>query len=157
MSMDQAQLFKRLHMLTMYELQDFMQLSMPIVDALRRFDLAASTRHIIGNIQFEDLWQADDDNGIFLIHLEFKLSPDALAANLDFNADMNSLQWHFVFPKPEDIEAELKPQTFGDYLDQLVRVDIEDINDIDIEQACTFLDLVFDFEPHQTPPPRLND
>jgi len=65
MSMDQAQLFKRLHMLTMYELQDFMRLSTPIVDALRRFDLAASTRHIIGNIQFEDLWQADDDNGIF--------------------------------------------------------------------------------------------
>jgi hypothetical protein len=155
--MDRAQLFKRLHTLTIHELKEFMQPSTPIRDSFRRFDLAAATRHIIGNIQFEDLWLADDGNGIFLVHIEFRLSPDALAANLEFNTDMNGLQWHFVFPKPEDIEAELKPQTFGDYLDQLVRVDIEDINDIDIDQACTFLELVFDFEPYKTPPPKLND
>ncbi len=157
MSLDQAQLFKRLHILTMHDLQDFMRPTTPINDALRILDVAATTRHIIANIQFEDFWQAEDEGGIFLSNLVIRLSPDALAANFDLNDGMNSLQWHFLFPNPNDIPIEIKPKTFGDYLSHLVRVDIEDINEIDIEQACAFLNCAFDFESQQTPPPRMTD
>ena len=105
-------------------------------------------------MQLEDVWQEKhSESGKFELHLDFKLSPDALASNIGLNSDMNTLEWHFVLPKLEDITKESVPVDFTSYLAQMLRVDIMDIEQIDIEQACAFLEGAFDFTPFKNLPP----
>jgi hypothetical protein len=152
--MEQAQLFKRLFDMTMFELKSFIKPSESIASSLYKLDMAGRIRHIIGTVQLEDVWQEKhSESGKFELHLDFKLSPDALASNIGLNSDMNTLEWHFVLPKLEDITKESVPVDFANYLDQMLRVDIMGIDQIDIEQACAFLECAFDFMPFRNSPP----
>ena len=71
--------------------------------------------------------------------------------------DMNTLEWHLVLPKIEDITEESVPEDFDSYLGHMLRVDIMDIEQIDIDQACAFLESAFDFMPFKNLPPSLDD
>ncbi len=156
--MDQAQLFKRLYHMTMFELKSFINPSESISMSLYELNLAGRIRHIIGTVQLEDVWQElNSESNKFELHLNFKLSPDALASNIGLNSDMNTLEWHLVLPKIEDIAKETAPEDFYSYLDHMLRVDIMDIEQIDIDQACAFLECAFDFMPLKNPPPSLDD
>ncbi len=156
--MEQAQLFKRLYDMTMFELKSFIKPSESIAKSLYKLDIAGRVRHIIGTVQLEDVWQElNSESNKFELHLDFKLSPDALAANIGLNSDMNTLEWHFVLPKIEDIAKESTPEDFDSYLGHMLRVDIMDIEQIDIDQACAFLESAFDFMPFKNLPPCLDD
>jgi hypothetical protein len=152
--MEQAQLFKRLFDMTMFELKSFIKPSEAIASSLYKLDMAGRVRHIIGTVQLEDVWQEKhSESGKFELHLDFKLSPDALSSHVGLNPDMNTLEWQFVLPKIEDIPQESVPKDFESYLEQMLRVDIMDIDQIDIEQACAFLECAFDFMPFRNSPP----
>jgi len=148
--MDKAQLFKRLHDMTMDDLTSFIKPSESIQQALFKLDLGARTRHIIDAIQLEDMWQSmPEGSDTFNIYLSIKLSPMTLASCIDLNHDMNSLEWRFVLPKYSDIPEDQKPARFGDYLEKTKNVEILDIENYDIEKSCQFLDMAYDFSPHQ--------
>jgi hypothetical protein len=55
--MEQAQLFKRLYDMTMFELKSFIKPSESIAKSLYKLDMAGRVRHIIGTVQLEDVWQ----------------------------------------------------------------------------------------------------
>lgn len=155
--MDQAQLFKRLHAMAMDELEAFIKSDEDVTRALYRLDLAGRTRHILNSIQLEDMWQElDEKTQLFNVFLAMRLSPECLSSCLDFREDMNSLEWRFVFPKINDLPDDKKPVCFGDFLEQLERVDIVNVNEYDIEVACEFLDQVYDFTPHHNPPSKFS-
>jgi hypothetical protein len=155
--MEQAQLFKRLHAMALDELKDFLDFGEPVSQAIYKLDVAARTRQILNSIQLEDMWQELDENTqLFNLYLSMRLSPESLSGCLDFREDMNSLEWRFVFPKINDIPEDQRPTCYGDFLAKLLRVDIIDIQEYDIEIACEFLDLVYDFTPLKNPPPRIN-
>lgn len=147
---DQPQLFKRLYDMSMDEIDAFIKPDEPIGNALLKLDLAARTRHIIGAIQFEDIWQSKPEgSATFNIYLSLRLSPMTLASCLDLNQDMNSLEWHFVLPKYQDIPDDEKPVNFEDYLNKMKNVEILDIEEYDIAHACEFLESAYDFTHHK--------
>jgi hypothetical protein len=155
--MEQAQLFKRLHIMTMNEISSFNKSHEEISMSLFKLDAGSRSRHIIENIQLEEMWQAQSETSKnFEIFLKMKFSPQALSACWDFNEDMNVFSWHFVFPKYEDIDKEAKPNSFGEYLKKLIRVEIPDIDVFDIEHACTFIDFIYDFQAPLGLPPNLD-
>lgn len=155
--MEQAQLFKRLHAMALDELKDFIVFNEDVSRALYKLDLAARTRQILNSIQLEDMWQEQNQKTkVFNLYLAMRLSPSSLSACLDFREDMNSLEWRFVFPKINDLPEDQRPTCFGEFLEKLMRVDIVDINEYDIDVVCEFLDQVYDFTPIKNPPPKIN-
>ena len=144
--MEQAQLFKRLLAITEDEIITFIRHDEEVGKALMKLDLAARTRHIIHAVQLEDMWQQfNEESQTFDIHLAMRLSPMTLCSCLDFEEDMNSLEWRLVLPKYADIKDDSKPTCAGDYLAMLKQLDIVDVNEYDIEKTCTYLDQVYDF------------
>jgi len=98
----------------------------------------------------EDMWQQlNEETQTFDIHLAMRLSPMTLCSCLDFEEDMNSLEWRLVLPKYSEIEAVSKPICIGDYLAMMKQIDIVDVNEYDIEKTCTYLDQVYDFTLHK--------
>jgi hypothetical protein len=151
--MDKAQLFKRLYDMSMDELGLLVDHDETIQKSLYKLDMAARTRHIIEAVQIEDMFQSLGEDGVtFDLFLSMRLSPMTLKSCLDLNQDMNSLHWQFVFPKYDDIAADNKPQCFGEYLTHVQTLQILEIDNMDIDQACEFLDKAYDFTPHKTKP-----
>ena len=151
--MDKAQLFKRLYDMSMDELGLLISNDETIQKSLYKLDMAARTRHIIEAVQIEDMFQSLGEDGVtFDLFLSMRLSPMTLKSCLDLNQDMNSLHWQFVFPKYGDIADETKPKCFGEYLTHVQTLQILEIDSIDIDQACEFLDKAYDFTPHKTKP-----
>ena len=151
--MDKAQLFKRLYDMSMDELGLLVDHDETIQKSLYKLDMAARTRHIIAAVQIEDMFQSLGEDGVtFELFLSMRLSPMTLKSCLDLNQDMNSLHWQFVFPKYDDIADDTKPQCFGEYLSHVQTLQILEIDSIDIDQACEFLDKAYDFTPHKTKP-----
>ena len=151
--MDKAQLFKRLYDMSMDELGLLVDHDETIQKSLYKLDMAARTRHIIEAVQIEDMFQSLGEDGVtFDLFLSMRLSPMTLKSCLDLNQDMNSLHWQFVFPKYDDIAADNKPQCFGEYLTHVQTLQILEIDNIDIDQACEFLDKAYDFTPHKARP-----
>jgi len=151
--MDKAQLFKRLYDMSMDELGLLVDHDETIQKSLYKLDMAARTRHIIEAVQIEDMFQSLGEDGVtFDLFLSMRLSPMTLKSCLDLNQDMNSLHWQFVFPKYDDIAADTKPSCFGEYLTHVQTLQILEIDSIDIDQACEFLDKAYDFTPHKARP-----
>ena len=143
---EQAQLFKRLLAMTENEISSFVKHDDDISKSLMKLDLAARTRHIINAVQFEDMWQQpNEESQTFNIHLAMKLSPMTLSSCLNFEEEMNCLEWRLVLPKYADIKEDAKPACVGDYLAMMKQIDIVDINNYDITKACTYLDQAYDF------------
>lgn len=118
--LEQAQLFKRLHDMTLDDLYQFIKPTESIQQALFKLDMAARTRHVIHAVQIEDMWQLmPEGSDTFNIYLCMKLSSMTLESCLDLNDGMNSLEWRFVLPKYQDIPADQKPANFGDYLGKM--------------------------------------
>jgi len=148
--MEQSQLFKRLMAITEDEISSFVKHDDDVSKSLFKLDLAARTRHIIHAVQLEDMWQQlNEETQTFDIHLAMRLSPMTLCSCLDFEEDMNSLEWRLVLPKYADIKDEAKPACVGDYLAMMKQIDIVDVNEYDIEKTCTYLDQVYDFTLHK--------
>ena len=147
--MEQAQLFKRLFDMSMDEICSFIDHDETIEKSLYTLDMAARTRHIIHAIQFEDMWQAmNDESKTYDLYLSMRLSPMTLSSCFNLNHDMNCLTWRFVFPKYDDIDLDSKPKCFGEYLALNKSVQIIDIENYDIALACEFLEKAYDFTPH---------
>jgi hypothetical protein len=148
--MKQVQLFKRLLAITEDEISAFIKHDEEVGKALRKLDLAARTRHIIHAVQLEDMWQQlNKETQTFDIHLAMRLSPQTLCSCLDFEEEMNCLEWRLVLPKYSEIAADSKPICIGDYLAMMKHIDIVDVNEYDIEKTCTYLDHVYDFTLHK--------
>jgi len=148
--MEQAHLFKYLYHMSMDEINLFIDSDEPIEKALYKLDMAARTRHIIHAVQLEDLWQAlDEQTKTYDLYLSMRLAPMTLQSCYHLNHDMNNLEWRFVFPKYENIQQDLKPKCFGEYLALNNNVQIIDIENYDIARACEFLDKAYDFTPHK--------
>ena len=148
--MEQAHLFKYLYHMSMDEINLFIDSDEPIEKALYKLDMAARTRHIIHAVQLEDLWQAlDEQTKNYDLYLSMRLAPMTLQSCYHLNHDMNNLEWRFVFPKYENIQQDLKPKCFGEYLALNNNVQIIDIENYDIARACEFLDKAYDFTPHK--------
>jgi hypothetical protein len=151
--LEQAQLFKRLHDMSIDDITSFIKPTEGIKQSLFKLDVAARTRHIIHAIQIEDMWQSKPEGSdTFNLYLCMKLSPMTLESCIDLNHDMNSLEWRFVLPKYQDIPDNQKPTNFGDYLEKTKNVEILDIEEFDIDRACDFLDSAYDFTPHRNKP-----
>ena len=143
--MEQDQLFKRLLSISLVDLAKFIKFDEHISAALLRLDLAARTRHIIQTIQFDDMWQALPENSnAYKIYLPMRLSPATLCSFLDSEEEMHCLEWRLVMPNYADISEDRKPSCFGEYL-TMARLEIVDIDQYDIEEACRFLDKAYDF------------
>ena len=148
--MEQAQLFKRLLAITEDEICTFLKYDEEASKALLKLDLAARTRYIIDAIQLEDMWQElDEESQTLNVHLAMRLSPKTLCSCLDFEEDMNCLEWRLVLPKYSELEEDAKPSCIGDYLAMMKQLDIVDINEFDTEKTCSYLDRVYDFTLHR--------
>ena len=144
--MEPSQLFKRLYSMTINDLATFIDFEEKVDVALMKLDLAARTRHIIEAIQLEDMWQSlHNESNLYKIYLSVRLSPMTLCSVLDSKQEMNSLAWRIIFPKYSDIEEDQKPKCFGEYMAKMNQMDIIDINEYDIDEACLFLDRAYDF------------
>lgn len=143
--MEQDQLFKRLLSITLGDLAIFTNFDEQINDAILRLDLAARTRHIIQTVQLEDMWQALPANSNnYKIYLSMRLAPLTLCSVLDSEEEMHCLEWRLLIPKYEDITENLRPSCFGEYI-TMGQLEIMDIDQYDIEEACRFLDKAYDF------------
>ena len=153
--MDQPQLFKRLFALTSNDLSSFIKDDEAIEPALFKLDLAARSRHILNFVQLEDMWQqAEKENDdLFELYLKMKLAPTTLASCWQLIDDMNNLTWHLVLPKCGD-NQKVKVDNFGQFRALGKRLEILDIDNIDIENACTFLDTAYDFTDQAVRPPK---
>jgi len=144
--MEPSQLFKRLYSMTINDLATFIDFEEKVDVALMKLDLAARTRHIIEASQLEDMWQSlHKESNLYKIYLSVRLSPMTLCSVLDSEQEMNSLEWRIIFPKYSDIEEGQKPKCFGEYMEKMNKMDIIDINEYDIDEACLFLDKAYDF------------
>ena len=144
--MEPSQLFKRLYSMTINDLATFIDFEEKVDVALMKLDLAARTRHIIEAIQLEDMWQTlHKESNLYKIYLSVRLSPITLCSVLDSEQEMNSLEWRIIFPKYSDIKEGQKPKCFGEYMAKMNQMDIIDINEYDIDEACLFLDKAYDF------------
>lgn len=152
--MEKAQLFKRLLAITVDDLSKFIKGDEEIGSALYKLDLAARSRHILHHIQLEDLWQqVEDDSDLCEVYLKMKLAPMTLASCWQLNDDMNNLTWHLVLHECSDDQNTPTPENFAQYHAMSKRLEILDIEDVDIEKACAFLDKAYDFPNQQNPPP----
>ncbi len=132
--------------MTINDLATFIDFEEKVDVALMKLDLAARTRHIIEAIQLEDMWQSlHKESNLYKIYLSVRLSPMTLCSVLDSEQEMNSLEWRIIFPKYSDIEEGQKPKCFGEYMEKMNKMDIIDINEYDIDEACLFLDKAYDF------------
>jgi hypothetical protein len=144
--MKKKQLFKRLYAISLGDLAIFSKFDEQISTALLRLDLAARTRHIIQTVQLEDTWQSfHHKSNAYRIYLSMRLSPMTLCSVLDSKESMNCLEWQLLIPKYEDIAEDLRPRCFGEYLQLADRLEIVDIENYDIAEACRFLDKAYDF------------
>lgn len=144
--MEKAQLFKRLFAMTQDDLASFIKFDESINVAIMKLDLAARTRHIIKSVQFEDMWQSLPENSpTYKIHISMRLAPMTLCSVLDNDQEMNCLEWRLVMPKYADIDEDQKPNCFGEYLKLMDRMEIVNIDEYDIWEACNFLDRAYDF------------
>ena len=144
--MEKAQLFKRLLAMTHDDLAVFIKFDEPVDVATMKLDLAARTRHIIQAVQFEDMWQSlPEGANTYKIYLSMRLAPMTLCSVLDNDQEMHCLEWRLVMPKYADIAEDSKPSCFGEYLVHMDRMEIVNIEEYDIEEACDFLDKAYDF------------
>jgi hypothetical protein len=144
--MEKAQLFKRLLAMTQDDLAVFIKFDEPVDVAIMKLDLAARTRHIVQSVQFEDMWQSLPENSpTYKIYISMRLAPMTLCSVLDNEQEMHCLEWRLVMPKYADIAEDQKPSCFGEYLQHMDRVEIVDIDEYDIGEACDFLDRAYDF------------
>ncbi len=144
--MEKAQLFKRLLAMTHDDLAMFIKFDEPVDVAIMKLDLAARTRHIIQAVQFEDMWQSLPENSpTYKVYLAMRLAPMTLCAVLDNDQEMHCLEWRLVIPKYDDIADDQKPNCFGEYLKLMDRMEIVNIDEYDIGEACDFLDKSYDF------------
>lgn len=152
---DQAQLFKRLFAITLDDLSSFIKEDEAIEPALFKLDMAARSRHIVNYVQLEDMWQQAENKNhdLFELYLKIKLAPTTLASCWQLNDDMNYLTWHLVLPKYHG-NQNAKPEAFSQYLALIKRLEILDIKDINIENACAFLDKAYDFTNQADRPPK---
>ncbi len=143
--MEKAQLFKRLFAISLGDLAIFTKFDEQINDAVLRLDLAARTRHIIQTVQLEDMWQSlHEESDTYKIYLSMRLAPMTLCSVLDSEEEMHCLEWRLLVPKYEDITENLRPSCFGEYI-TMGQLEIVDIDQYDIEEACRFLDKAYDF------------
>lgn len=92
-------------------------------------------------------------NPMRIFYLKIKLAPTTLASCWQLNDDMNYLTWHLVLPKYHG-NQNAKPEAFSQYLVLIKRLEILDIKDINIENACAFLDKAYDFTNQADRPPK---
>ena len=143
--MEKDQLFKRLFAISLGDLTIFTKFDEQINNAVLRLDLAARTRHIIQTVQLEDMWQSlHEESDTYKIYLSMRLAPMTLCSVLDVDEEMHCLEWRLVIPKYEDITENLRPSCFGEYI-AMGQLEIVDIDQFDIEEACRFLDKAYDF------------
>jgi hypothetical protein len=71
--------------------------------------------------------------------------PVTLCSVLDNQQEMHCLEWRLVMPKYIDIAEDDKPSCFGEYLKLMDRLEIVNIDEYDIGEACDFLDKAYDF------------
>ena len=58
---------------------------------------------------------------------------------------MYCLEWRLVIPNYDDIAEDQKPSCFGAYPKLMDRMEIVNIDEYDIGEACDFLDRAYDF------------
>ena len=144
--MDIDELSKRLFEMTVDDLNQLIPFEDDASIGIMKLDLAAKTRRVVHAVQLEDMWQAFNDTAQqFTIYLSLKLSPMTLCSVLNTDQELNSLEWQLVIPRLDSIQEDYRPSCFGEYLREATQVDISDIEDYDIEEACQFLDKAYDF------------
>jgi len=144
--MDIDELSKRLFEMTVDDLNQLIPFEDDVSTGIMKLDLAAKTRQVVHAVQLEDMWQAFNDTAQqFTIYLSLKLSPMTLCSVLNIDQELNDLEWQLVIPRLDSIQEDYRPSCFGEYLREATQVDISDIEDYDIEEACQFLDKAYDF------------
>ena len=144
--MDIDELSKRLFEMTVDDLNQLIPFEDDVSTGIMKLDLAAKTRRVVHAVQLEDMWQAFNDTAQqFTIYLSLKLSPMTLCSVLNTDQELNGLEWQLVIPRLDSIQEDYRPSCFGEYLREATQVDISDIEDYDIEEACQFLDKAYDF------------
>ena len=144
--MDIDELSKRLFEMTVDDLNQLIPYEDDVSTGMMKLDLAAKTRQVVHAVQLEDMWQAFNDTAQqFTIYLSLKLSPMTLCSVLNTDQELNGLEWQLVIPRLDSIQEDYRPSCFGEYLREATQVDISDIEDYDIEEACQFLDKAYDF------------
>ena len=144
--MDIDELSKRLFEMTVDDLNQLIPFEDDVSTGIMKLDLAAKTRQVVHAVQLEDMWQAFNDTAQqFTIYLSLKLSPMTLCSVLNTDQELNGLEWQLVIPRLDSIQEDYRPSCFGEYLREATQVDISDIEDYDIEEACQFLDKAYDF------------
>ena len=140
------ELSKRLFEMTVDDLNQLIPFEDDVSTGIMKLDLAAKTRQVVHAVQLEDMWQAFNDTAQqFTIYLSLKLSPMTLCSVLNIDQELNDLEWQLVIPRLDSIQEDYRPSCFGEYLREATQVDISDIEDYDIEEACQFLDKAYDF------------
>ena len=144
--MDIDELSKRLFEMTVDDLNQLIPFEDDASIGIMKLDLAAKTRRVVHAVQLGDMWQAFNDTAQqFTIYLSLKLSPMTLCSVLNTDQELNGLEWQLVIPRLDSIQEDYRPSCFGEYLREATQVDISDIEDYDIEEACQFLDKAYDF------------
>lgn len=140
------ELSKRLFEMTVDDLNQLIPFEDDVSTGIMKLDLAAKTRRVVHAVQLEDMWQAFNDTAQqFTIYLSLKLSPMTLCSVLNTDQELNGLAWQLIIPRLDSIQEDYRPSCFGEYLREATQVDISDIEDYDIEEACQFLDKAYDF------------
>lgn len=140
------ELSKRLFEMTVDDLNQLIPFEDDVSTGIMKLDLAAKTRQVVHAVQLEDMWQAFNDTAQqFTIYLSLKLSPMTLCSVLNTDQELNGLAWQLIIPRLDSIQEDYRPSCFGEYLREATQVDISDIEDYDIEEACQFLDKAYDF------------
>lgn len=140
------ELSKRLFEMTVDDLNQLIPFEDDVSTGIMKLDLAAKTRQVVHAVQLEDMWQAFNDTAQqFTIYLSLKLSPMTLCSVLNTDQELNGLEWQLIIPRLDSIQEDYRPSCFGEYLREATQVDISDIEDYDIEEACQFLDKAYDF------------
>ena len=144
--MGNEELSKRLFEMTMDDLNHFIPFEESVSTGIMKLDLAAKTRRVVHAVQLEDMWQAFNDTAQqFTVYLSLKLSPMTLCSVLNADQELNGLEWQLLIPRFDSFEEDYRPTCFGEYLREASQLDITDIDDYDIEEACQFLDKAYDF------------
>jgi len=144
--MDNDELGKRLFEMTMEDLNHLIPFEDSISTGIMKLDLAAKTRQVVHAVQLEDMWQGfNEDAQQFTIYLSLKLSSMTLCSVLNADQELNGLEWQLVIPRFDSFDEDSQPSCFGEYLQAASQIDITDIEDYDIDEACRFLDKAYDF------------
>ena len=144
--MNQIELGKRLFEMTIDDLNQLIPFNDSVATGIIKLDIAARTRQVIHAVQLEDMWQAfNDDVQQFTIYLSVKLSSMTLCSVLNADQQLNGLEWQLVIRRYDSFGDANQPTCFGEYLQSASQIDITDVEDYDIEEACRFLDKAYDF------------